>query len=390
MKHVLTKLDGYRRWAAHEWSMSRYRASQKRKKAVFDKWLKDLETNPPRVLLGAYFAEFGGIRHHLEAIVRNSAHRVELVPSPTVGKILTPFDLTDAFREEFMNFEAKGVGVVHSQVYPWYVDWCRERRRNGKKWVHTYHLNYYPEHNLSGELEPWQIDVNNAALETVRNADVRIATSHWMRAELSNDYGIECVYIPNAVDTKVCDRADGARFRKQHNIDDFILYVGRDDPVKNPAEFIRLAARMPSSNFVMAGNGLSEDVLRLKYAVETPSNLTVVGGLSQTETQDAIAASKALVVTSKREGLPMLVMEAMAHGKPIVVSNDPGCREVIGDGEAGFVYELGNIDSLADSVGSAVKDRHIGESARKRVLREYAWNNVGPQIDAIYGAVSRI
>ena len=86
----------------------------------------------------------------------------------------------------------------------------------------------------------------------------------------------------------------------------------------------------------------------------------------------------------------MLVMEAMTHGKPIVVSNDPGCREAIGEGEAGFIYELGNIDSLVDSVGRAVKDEHIGESARKRVLREYAWTNVGPQIDAIYGAVSRI
>lgn len=384
MNRVLKKLDGYRRWAVHEWSMSRFRASKRRKKGVFEKWLNDLSANPPRVMLGAYFAEYGGIRHHLEAIVRNSRYHVELVPSPTVGKTLTPFDLTDVFCDEFMNFQAPGVGAVHSQVYPWFIRWCRERQRNGKKWIHTYHLNYYPEHNLNGQLEQWQIDINSAALQTVREADVRIATSHWMHAQLRDQYGIDCVYIPNAVDTSICNRADGARFCRQHKVGDFILYVGRDDPVKNPAEFVRLAERLPKYNFVMAGNGLSPDVLRQKYEVETPLNLTVVGALSQTQTQDAIAASKVLVVTSKREGLPMLVMEAMAHAKPVVVSSDPGCREVIGDGEAGFVYELGDVDSLVECVDKALNCTRIGERARIRVLNDYAWEKVAPRIDSLY------
>jgi glycosyltransferase involved in cell wall biosynthesis len=91
-----------------------------------------------------------------------------------------------------------------------------------------------------------------------------------------------------------------------------------------------------------------------------------------------------LVVTSKREGMPTLVLEAMSHGKPIVVPDEAGCMEAIGDGECGFIYRLGNIPDLVEMTHAALSDRERCSRARTRVLQEYDWRVVAVRLDEIY------
>jgi glycosyltransferase involved in cell wall biosynthesis len=134
----------------------------------------------------------------------------------------------------------------------------------------------------------------------------------------------------------------------------------------------------------MIGGGLTAETLREDWQVDAPTNLTLPGPASHAGVQDAIAACSVLVVTSKREGLPTLVMEGMAHQKPVVVPDEAGCMEAIGDGEFGYIYQQGNIDDLVAKVELAVKDSSIGLRARQRVLEEYDWRVVAPRLDAIY------
>jgi glycosyltransferase involved in cell wall biosynthesis len=93
-----------------------------------------------------------------------------------------------------------------------------------------------------------------------------------------------------------------------------------------------------------------------------------------------------LVVTSKREGLPTLVLEAMAQKKPIVVPNEAGSMEAIGDGDFGFIYRQGNLDELADCTLKALADTQKCQNARQRILSEYDWRVTAPKLDAIYNA----
>ena len=379
----LAKLEGYRRRIVHEWQMARFRADHRRKKNVLYRWLSQLRTHPPEVLVGPNFAEYGGVRHHIEAIVRNSILNVELAPPAELTSILTPYDFSETFREEFMAYRADGIRVLHSHVFPSFIDWCTERQKDGIRWVHTYHLNYYPEHS-NGNLEPWQAEINETLIKKARHADQCLSVSKWQVKELRELYGIESTYLPNGVDVSLSRRANPARFIRTYRLEEFILYVGRDDPVKNPGEFAKLAAAMPDRTHVMIGHGINAQTLATRYGIEAPRNLVFLGGLSQQNVQDAIAACRVLVVTSRREGLPTLVMEGMALGKPIVVPNEPGCMEAIGEGEAGYIYELGNINDLVEKSILAWSDEAIGPAAQERVLREYDWRVVSKRLDQIY------
>ncbi len=107
------------------------------------------------------------------------------------------------------------------------------------------------------------------------------------------------------------------------------------------------------------------------------------GAGSRLDVQNAVAAASALVVTSKREGLPTLVFEAMAQCKPVVVPNEAGCMETIADGESGFIYQQDDLEDLAARTRAALEDGARGQRARQRLLVEYDWRVVAPRLDAL-------
>jgi glycosyltransferase involved in cell wall biosynthesis len=380
---LAARLDGYRRRLAYEWRQQLGRAAARQRRRVFDGWLASLTRNPPDVLVGANFAAFGGVRHHLQAIQRHSMLKVALAPDERVMRSVGAHHLQHTFSEAFTHFCAPGIRVVHSHVFPWFIHWCRQRQQDGMRWVHTYHLNYYPEHSRA-QLEPWQQEINEALINVASHADVCLSVSKWQVEELRREHGIEAQYLPNGVDIVLCDAANGRRFHRKHGLDNFVLWVGRNEPVKNPLEFMQLAMWLPKQSFVMIGGGLSADALCQDRSVEIPANLHVIGSLPHREVLDAIAACSALVVTSKREGLPTLVMEAMAMCKPVVVPREAGCLEVIGQGEAGLTYEGGNLSDLSEQVELAPSDRRLGSGARARVLAEYDWRSIIRNLDSVY------
>ena len=355
----------------------------KAREGHFKQWLKSLNSKPPEVLIGSNFVEFGGCRHHMHALNRFSSLTTQLAPSETVYKEVGAHHLGETFRESFLQFRPHRIKVGHSHVFPWFVDWCHRHQQNGLRWIHTHHNWYYPEFGKAG-LEEWQEKLNETFIFALKNANVSLCVSKWQQAYLRSAHGLDSHYLPNGVDVGLCDAARAARFRSTHGPNDFILYLGRNDPVKNPAEFAKLAWHLPHQNFLMIGQGLSADVLSKEWMVVLPPNLLIKDAATHVESLDAIAACSALVVTSKREGLPTLVLEAMALGKPIVVPNEEGCMEAIQSGECGFIYELGNIDDLARKTELALVDKIKCSRSRARILQEYDWNAVIPKLDAIY------
>jgi glycosyltransferase involved in cell wall biosynthesis len=367
--------------------MWRHSQQLRKKTETFNRWFQELSDNPPDVLLGANFAEYGGVRAHLHAIQKYSTLNIGFAPpDELLSNGLTPYDFNTTFNQNFLDFPAGKIKVGHSHVFPWFIKWCRAQQQHGMRWVHTYHNMYFPEFSATGELEQWQIDVNTALIEDARHADARLSVSRWQQAYLRDEYGIETEYVPNGVDVDICDAGNAERFRKRWNLRHFVLYVGRNDPVKNPADFVRLAHRLPKETFVMIGGGLTAAAIQTDWRLEATLNVRLLGSLSHPEVQDAIAACKIVVVTSKREGLPTLVMEAMAHGKPVVVPDEAGCKEAIGNGEAGYIYTADDIEELARQTRAAMTDDKIGQVGRQRVEQEYDWRDVSKQLGEIYQA----
>lgn len=377
------KLDGYRRRLIYEWEQWQSRGEERRAERYFEKWLTTLRQHPPDVLLGANFAAFGGVRNHIQAIQRHSALRVEMMPPDELTETVGLHRFHNQFRDRIFGLDASGVKAVHSHVFPWFIDWCAHQKMvNQVRWVHTHHNWYYPEFGIAG-LEPWQSEFNDAFLLALRQADVSLSVCRHQQTFLHEKFGFQTHYLPNAVDVDSCDRANPDRFRKKVRLDRFILYVGRNDPVKNPGEFVELARRVPKETFVMIGGGLDVATVTKSCGLP-PTNLKILGGMSQHEVQDAIAACSVLVVTSKREGLPTLILEAMVHETPLVVPDEAGCMEAISYGAYGDVYELANIDDLRSKTLTALQRGRTNQGARQRILEEYDWKVIAPALDRVF------
>jgi glycosyltransferase involved in cell wall biosynthesis len=384
----LGKLEGYRRRLVYEWQQWQSRRDEEKAVRCFDKWLESLTREPPDVLLGANFAAYGGVRHHIRAIQQNSSLKIELAPPGSLIESVGLHRFTGSFRERFFQLNASPMKALHSHVFPWFIDWCAHQKAVNKvRWVHTHHNWYYPEFGIAG-LEPWQLDFNDAFLRASRDADVSLTVCRHQQKFLHEKFGLQTHYLPNGVDVDLCDRANAGQFQRKIGLHRFILYVGRNDPVKNPGEFVELARRLPGETFVMIGGGL--DVLTVTESYGSPpANLRILGGMPQSDVQDAIAACSVLVVTSKREGLPTLVLEAMVHETPLIVPDETGCMEAVNHGAYADIYELTNIDDLRSKTIAALERGRTNLGARQRILQEYDWKVIAPSLDAIYLSTER-
>jgi glycosyltransferase involved in cell wall biosynthesis len=287
-------------------------------------------------------------------------------------------------RRDFLQLKPpRSALAVHTHVLPWLIDWARCHRSGILPWIHTHHLLYYAESGRGG-IEPWQEELNTAMLGAAKDADVCLCVSKWEQRTLKEQFGIDSAYLPNGVDVQSCDLANGSRFCRRWRIQPgFILWVGRMDPVKNPAEFVRLASLMPRRQFVMIGGFTTRDI-KQELGLTVPPNLRLLPRIPHRQTLDALAAAAVVVVTSFREGLPTLVLEAMTLQKQIIVPEEPGCLDATdGDQHAG-VYRHGDLERLQELVQQRCAQLAPATAARNRVLQQFDWRVVAAKLDRIY------
>ena len=353
-------------------------------KKSISKWLFKINKDFPKVLIGANVLKPNGVDFHIHAIHKLSQKNIWLIPSDTILKKISS---NDFFKNYIDKIKPNYSSILHSHVYPNYIIWCQTQKllNPNIKWIHTYHLHYYNAHG-NGELLDWQKEFNRVFIEDASKADVKISVSKWEQKLYKEKFNIDTLYIPNGVDVVKCEKANADVFYKNYGLKNFILNVSRHDPVKNPKEFVLLAQSMPKYNFVIIGNGLTKELFKKHYCISKPKNLSILGKISQLEVQHAIAASSCLVSTSKKEGLPTLILEGMAQSKPVVVSNEPGSMEAIDHGKYGYFYELGNIQDLKNQTLLAIEDTIKPVKARQRVLEEYDWRIVIKKLDRLYDA----
>ncbi len=99
------------------------------------------------------------------------------------------------------------------------------------------------------------------------------------------------------------------------------------------------------------------------------------------DTRPFICNSDCVVLPSYREGMPRVILEGMAMGKPCITTDAPGCKDAIADGETGFLCKTGNAVSLKESIQTFlsldnVYKSKIGENARKRAENVFSTQNV--------------
>ncbi|GIB22060.1 glycosyltransferase family 4 protein [Vibrio cholerae] len=101
-----------------------------------------------------------------------------------------------------------------------------------------------------------------------------------------------------------------------------------------------------------------------------------------------LRAADIVCLPSYREGMPKVLLESMACGKPIITTNVPGCREVIVDGVHGFLIPARDGQSLADAIINISSSQQLmdsmGKSSRHRALQLFSDLDIAEQYINLY------
>ena len=103
--------------------------------------------------------------------------------------------------------------------------------------------------------------------------------------------------------------------------------------------------------------------------------MTFTGYLSQSEVAQAMQAADICVLPSFAEGVPVVLMEAMASRKPVIATQVAGVGELVEDGVSGFIVPPGDMESLAARIrvlaGDAKLRTQMGKAGRDKVVAEF-------------------
>ena len=162
-------------------------------------------------------------------------------------------------------------------------------------------------------------------------------------------------------------------FLKEKDIryDKFIVSVGQLEKVKGIDILIKALSKIEHefSDFklIIIGDGKEKENLKnLSSNLKIQDKIEFKGKLSLKETKDVIKNCYSLVLSSLSEGLPRVLMEAMALGKPVIASNVGGIPELIKENENGFLFEKGNSEELAQKLRVLLKDEVLVKKMGKK------------------------
>jgi glycosyltransferase involved in cell wall biosynthesis len=128
-----------------------------------------------------------------------------------------------------------------------------------------------------------------------------------------------------------------------------ILFAGRLDPVKRPLMLVRIAIEVAALRkardfrFVVVGDGSEMGLLRESVRREGTETLFEFRGYVE-DMAPLFAASDVVVLTSKSEGIPLVILEAFASSRPVVASNVGAVAELL-DANCGVLIEVTSHDS---------------------------------------------
>jgi glycosyltransferase involved in cell wall biosynthesis len=176
--------------------------------------------------------------------------------------------------------------------------------------------------------------------------------------------------IPNAVDVGSFPRAvprDGVVE---------LISVGRMREPKDFVTLVRALARLRRGTFraSLVGDGPDRSMIEAELARLGLSDAVVLLG-DRSDVPDLLARADVFVCSSRSEGMPVSILEAMAAGLPVVASSVGGVPELVDDGRTGFLVRPGEAVALADAlallVGDPVLRERLGAASHREALERF-------------------
>jgi glycosyltransferase involved in cell wall biosynthesis len=173
-----------------------------------------------------------------------------------------------------------------------------------------------------------------------------------------------------------------------------ILFIGRLTEVKGVDVLVRAMLRIGSARLVVAGDGDQRRALEA-LARKLSIDAVFLGQVDASERDQLLAQSKVVVVPSRvlqsgrTEGTPVVCLEAMAAGRPVIAARVGGLAEIIVDGHNGLLFEADDELALAEKLNLLISDSGLGEElvANARLTAaQHSWPQVGSRFAEVIKA----
>ena len=200
-------------------------------------------------------------------------------------------------------------------------------------------------------------------------------------------------FIRNTVDTEVCkplsenDRSVARRnFSREHSLPEttkYVLFAGRLHPQKDPLLLAKTIAALqdPQVHLLVAGDGelapdLKAEILRLNLSAQ----VTMLGAVNSANLVGLYQIANALILTSEFEGLPLVVLEALACGTPIVTTRCGETPKFLTH-QSGMISDDRTPEAIARALNQVISNPgHYTQTACVRVAEPYSARNVVGQV----------
>jgi glycosyltransferase involved in cell wall biosynthesis len=162
-----------------------------------------------------------------------------------------------------------------------------------------------------------------------------------------------------------------------------ILFVGRLDEQKGVDVLFAAMRKLGARAFAVV---VGSPVAGHDPGHHIPSNVRTVGWLRREQIEELYAAAEVLVMPSRWEGLPLVALEAMRAGLPVIATRVGGIPEAVEDGVTGRLVDLDAPSQLASVLASLDPATLglMGKNARRRYLEAFQVQRVVHELDALY------
>lgn len=225
-----------------------------------------------------------------------------------------------------------------------------------------------------------------------------IAVSHAVTHDLIHRYGIRAdrvVTIQNGIDaTAFASQRPHASVLEEFGLeteDRLIGIAGRMTSQKGHDLLFhalrRLVPRFPRLRCLIIGDGPLEPWLKWQAQELGLTSHCIFTG-ARSDVADLLSVLDIAVLPSRSEGLPFVLLEAMALGKPVVATRVGGNAEVIEDGKTGLLTPPEDSDAIADAIAFLLahpdEAARMGELGRQRVREQFSLKRMVTELEHVY------
>ncbi len=248
--------------------------------------------------------------------------------------------------------------------------------------------------------------LQSRVLEGCRVIDTVFALSEIQKTEISELYGINSEKI-----TVIGAGFNDELFTKSAKPDPDpvqIVYAGKLSNAKGVPWMLRALARIDSPNWklhLLGGGAGEEKESCLQLASKLGDKVEIYGAVPQKRLAEIMKLSHLMILPSFFEGLPLVILEALASGCRVVVTELPGVKEILGDIDSDFISQvemprLRNLDepysedealfennlqaAISRQIESAEKCSEIKSIELQVVIDSFTWKTVFTKADSVY------